>query len=341
MTSQYPPSEPSLGRTFDDPTVNLRFTDFDLAQSKPDIGSFYCSVYCGNGYESRTSSDLDIVHEFVDDAGSSLDAYPKQDSAQCTAFCPRLTASVDSLILDRSADVAKMASFLTKIFTNSFVLNDLSSISAEDAEVIFVILARKFFKSRKTEIGGDAKKNLWDLIGLLSRRKRKRNEENLRFILKKVFGELKDSLATCPELSQSINIYELFFRTYFQPFATDKLDFACFRSTKDLQASHRIKEMMTAFHSPAIRKAFFDLATRPSISESKLLADYAKKTEKKFHKLLSKWSSNGKISLKHQKDAMHRYFSNNQCKFPWTTDEISEAVSWMVSSISKLSVHTN
>lgn len=338
MTSQYSSSEPSFGRSFDDLTVNLRFTDLDFLQSKPDSGSFYCSVYCGAGYESRTSSDLDIVHEFVDDAASTLEAYPKQDSAQCTAPCPRLTASVDSLILDKTADVAKMASFLTKIFTNSFVLNDLSSISVEDAEVIFVILARKFFKSKQTEIGGDAKKNLWDLISLLGRRKRKRNEENLRFVLKKVFGFLKDSLASCSELNQGTNNYELFFRTCFQPFATDKLSFACFRSTKELQGSLRIKEMMTAFHSPAIRKAFFDLATRPSISESKLLANYAKKTEKKFHKLLSKWSSNGKISLKHQKDAMHRYFSNNQCKFPWTTDEISEAVSWTVSSISKLSI---
>lgn len=167
----------------------------------------------------------------------------------------------------------------------------------------------------------------------------KRVEENNKFVFKHTLKKLKSDFAKSNKYTDTSKAEEEFYGFYFGEIVSKNpncqlSDFYDPLNNRKKRLANSPKTLSLAylelvFKSKKFREDFEKYVSFPTIEASKLIEEYAAGVRQKLEKIFYAWEKKFEqsISPSDTTKAIMEYFDNNQqCKLPWTKEEIVVAI---------------
>jgi hypothetical protein len=227
-------------------------------------------------------------------------------------------------------------SLLIKIFKQEFFCElEILPLTNLDLLILQNVLERKFH----TTIGLYGNQHfvqqlMTAVTEIYSQNSAKRKEENIKFVFKWIMKRMRKSFReVVPGPPNDFrDFYKHFFEekslkqrisieTYYDPTNIDKHT----NKTDLLYKSINTDYLRHVFECKKFRDEFI-----MNLDTCDVVAEFAKKLEKKIEKLLSRWDKQHlKLSMVQLEAKVHDYFKKSlRCKLPWTLKEAEQAISF-------------
>ena len=217
-----------------------------------------------------------------------------------------------------------------------------SDLHPFDYEIAIRVLRRKLprnFAETISKKSLTSAENFYILAENSRGKSAKRVEENNKFVFKHTLKKLKSDFAKSKKYSDASKTEEEFYRYYFGEIVSKTpnsqlSDFYDPLNNRKKRLANAPKTLSLAylelvFKSSRFREDFEKYVAFPTIETSKLVEDYAVGVRQKLEKIFYAWEKKFEQSTSPSETikAIMEYFdSNQQCKLPWTKEEIVVAI---------------
>ena len=220
---------------------------------------------------------------------------------------------------------------------------DVDALTDFEAELISTILKRKLL-TKVFSPNQSSREYLVENFGEVPRKSAKRTEENNKFIFKHAVKLMKLSFRAkhCPDAGIE-EVDKRFYEHYFaeSDIIEDSILFLS-PSKKCKGSSLSLGIIRKIFRARKFREEFLTFLRTPSSQDNLLAKTYMAGIPKKLTKLFARWERRFNQDEEAAKEQIFNYFRySNQCKFPWTSNEIQTAVESLISTAESVNTDWN